>query len=231
MEYLKEAIEYEKNNNYYLAEKSYLKAIENGNIEAMYLIGNYYITIESNEVDGIKYYTMAANHNYEQAIDKLIVYYKTKANFNMMIKYCNRGIIEIKNNKYLLELGNYYYDINHLQYLSIYDNLIFNNDGYEYLIDKIIKKTKDISSILKYLEHGVKYKNIECINKLIYYYDSNKQYKESNKYYFLLYDIKKDDKIIMDLYMIYNKIENYTSMDDFNEFISYIKDRLDNCNN
>ena len=102
MEYLKEAIEYEKNNNYYLAEKSYLKAIENGNIEALYLIGNYYINIESNEANGIKYYTMAANHNYEQAIDKLIVYYKTKANFNMMIKCCNRGIIEIKNNKYLL---------------------------------------------------------------------------------------------------------------------------------
>jgi tetratricopeptide (TPR) repeat protein len=181
-----------------LMEKYLLLAIGHNNLNAMCILGQYYIKTMNYEL-GKKYLLLAANSKYSMALNYLGKYYEiTEHNFHKAESFY-LSAIELGNTLAMDNLGNYYCNVGGPEYYdrakklylqAIEQNyvLAINNLGYYYMI---YEKNPDLMK--KYYLMAISLGSISAIHNIGFYYkDFEKNYELASYYFTLLITISID---------------------------------------
>ena len=178
---------YKTEQNYELAKKYYLMAIDKNNSDAMNHLGNLYYEIEHDYKLAKKYYLMAIDKGNSNAMFNLgNLYHETEQHYELAKKYYLMAIDE-GNSCAMTNLGNYYYEIEKnyelakKYYLMAIDednsDAMFNLGHIYYKIEKNYELTKKY-----YLMSIRQEKNIININKnTTFNEDTREQHIYKNK--------------------------------------------------
>lgn len=89
--------------------EQYLKCVEEGDIESLFLLGNYYEKSNVNYNEMKKYYMMAINKGHKESLNSMLLYYKNnvnKSNINDALIFASK----IGNKPFKIEIINVLFD-------------------------------------------------------------------------------------------------------------------------
>jgi TPR repeat protein len=175
-------------------------AIENGNSTAMNNLGDYYVDIEKNYDEAIKYYLMAIENGNSDAMNNLGYYYENyEINYDKAEKYYLMAI-ENDNSTAMVNLGNYYQNV-----------------------------AKNYDLMMKYYLLAIENGNSDAMNNLGYYYvNIEKNYDEAIKYYLMAIKNGNNDALKLYIKIATNKLEQYITLRNIDKDTvrNYIKSNL-----
>jgi TPR repeat protein len=190
----------------------YIKNINNGCINSLYYLADYYKHYEDYE-NMVKYYLKATEIDPKKAAqlinsyidDNLLKYYlkeienNNKYAMNILGVYYNKLKNEFNTKKYymmainngcalsIINLGNYYYNRGYYNTMMKYYQIgIEQNDSRAmYECADYYKRLHDYKNMIKYYLMAIEQHNTEAMNQLGYYYETQSDYKNMFKYYLM----------------------------------------------
>ena len=187
--------------------------IEDSNV--VFLFGSYYLKVEKNYIEAIKYYLMAIDLGDSNSMYNLgSYYYDIEKNYTEAVKYFLMAI-EHGNSVAMNSLG-LYYDIekNYPEAVKYYlmaielenSDAMYNLGSYYYNIKK------NYPEAVKYYLMAIEKRNSNAMNSLGYYYNNiEKNYPEAVKYWKMAIEHKRSEAM-NNLELYYNSYKNIQSL-------------------
>jgi len=163
---------FDKKGNYDYAKKYYLMAIEKGNSDAMYRLGDWYRNCEPNNM--LKYYLMSINNGNEVAMHNLALYYQEeKKDYDNMKKYYLMAI-EKGHSYSMYHLGSYYNEKGDYDNMKKYYLMAINNgsDDAMYHLGNYYEEIEDYNNMKKYYLMAIEKGNVYAMFLLGFYYEN-----------------------------------------------------------
>jgi len=163
----------------------------------------------------VKYYLMAIDLNYDNAMNNLALYYERTQDYVSMMKYYLMAID--KGNSYAMyNLGYYYGNIKDYPNMKKYYLMAIDKGNYNAMCNLGIyySDIKDYASMEKYYLMAIDKGNSSSMHNLGYYYCEIKDYSSMEKYYQMAID-KGNSSSMHNLGIYYWNIKDYSSMEKY----------------
>ena len=191
----------------------HLQQIDNGNLDAIINLANYYYYYEKDYSSAIKYYQLGIENKLEDCYLQLGKYYKIKKNHDMAFEIWNNGIDEIKSTKCMLKIA-FYYKNNQMYDKAIkYYTMCFEHGNVVGMrqLGLFYQYIKDYDQMKKCLIKAIQYGDYNSAHYLGLYYKEIFNYDVMKKYFLIA--VENDHNVaIYDLAYHYESIEGNIKM-------------------